>query len=342
MFDATLLDSSPERTPVLTLHHWVAAFCVGVVGSLAGYRVLPLISAPAPKALVVESVLLGVGVMFYELMLWYVLADARHLGLKTGRWSIALLLLNVVGFVAYLIYSAAKTGEWKRATLPLAYLFQGIVVCALLLFPLISTQALPDQHWILDSFMPPPPAGPPPAVAGRVRTAEHPTTLSVTEEPAFIPARIVIIKETPDDSAIAPSNFPFIPGGVGDGKGTSGVPFSLFSNTRGIPPPAVITKPATTPPTRVGGNVEGAKLIFRPNPVYPPLAVATRTQGTVQLEAIISKEGTILELKALSGHPLLIQAAMDAVARWRYQPTLLNGEPIEVVTEIEVNFKLNE
>jgi len=60
------------------------------------------------------------------------------------------------------------------------------------------------------------------------------------------------------------------------------------------------------------------------------------------MEAVISKDGTIQDLKALSGHPLLMRAAMDAVARWRYQPTLLNGEPVEVVTEVEVKFILGE
>lgn len=110
MFDTTLLDSSPERTPILTTRHWLAGLGVGVMGMLAGFVIVPMISEPSPKALVIEAALLGVGVMFYELMIWYVLEDTRHLGLDSRRWSIALLLLNVVGFVAYLIYSAAKTG----------------------------------------------------------------------------------------------------------------------------------------------------------------------------------------------------------------------------------------
>jgi protein TonB len=67
-----------------------------------------------------------------------------------------------------------------------------------------------------------------------------------------------------------------------------------------------------------------------------------RIQGTVRLEAIISKDGTIQDLHTVSGHPLLIKAAIEAVSRWRYQPTLLNGEPVEVVTEVDVNFTLAE
>ena len=75
---------------------------------------------------------------------------------------------------------------------------------------------------------------------------------------------------------------------------------------------------------------------------YPPLAKMARIQGTVRLEAIISKDGTIQDLKVIQGHPLLVKAALEAVQRWRYQPTLLNGEPVEVVTEIDVNYTLAE
>jgi protein TonB len=90
----------------------------------------------------------------------------------------------------------------------------------------------------------------------------------------------------------------------------------------------------------VGGQVEQAKLIFKPSPEYPPLAKMARIQGTVRLEAIIAKDGPIQDLKVLSGHPLLVKSALDAVKQWRYQPTLLNGEPVEVITEIDVNFTL--
>jgi protein TonB len=88
--------------------------------------------------------------------------------------------------------------------------------------------------------------------------------------------------------------------------------------------------------------VSAARLIYQPKPEYPELARMTRTEGTVEFEVVIGKEGTIEELKVLKGHPLLVKAALEAVRQWRYQPTLLNGDPIEVVTEITVNFKLAE
>jgi len=104
-------------------------------------------------------------------------------------------------------------------------------------------------------------------------------------------------------------------------------------------PPA---KPKTTGPVRVGGNVQAAKIVNRVQHVYPPLARQTRISGTVRLHAIISKDGSIQQLEVLSGHPLLQQAALDAVRQWRYQPTLLNGEPVEVDTTIDVIFSLNQ
>jgi TonB family protein len=84
--------------------------------------------------------------------------------------------------------------------------------------------------------------------------------------------------------------------------------------------------------------VQAARILNRVQPVYPPLARQTRISGTVRLHAIIGKDGTIQSLEVMSGHPLLQQAALDAVRQWRYQPTLLNGEPVDVDTTIDVIF----
>jgi protein TonB len=95
-------------------------------------------------------------------------------------------------------------------------------------------------------------------------------------------------------------------------------------------------------PVRVGGNVQQANLIKQPKPSYPPLAKAARVQGTVKFQATISKDGTIQNLQLISGPPLLVQSAMQAVQQWVYKPTLLNGEPVEVITTIDVNFTLSQ
>ena len=87
--------------------------------------------------------------------------------------------------------------------------------------------------------------------------------------------------------------------------------------------------------------MQEAKLLRKIIPIYPPLAIQTRTQGTVHLVGVISKDGTIRDLQVIDGHPLLIRAALDAVKQWVYRPTLLGGEPVEVIAPIIVMFTLN-
>jgi protein TonB len=118
---------------------------------------------------------------------------------------------------------------------------------------------------------------------------------------------------------------------------------SLFD--LGTAPAEAVNRPAEpviTERIRLGGNVEEAKLMARIQPVYPVLAVQTRTQGNVILHAIIGKEGDVSELQVVSGHPLLVEAALGAVRQWRYRPTLLNGLPVEVETTITVSFVLGQ
>jgi len=88
--------------------------------------------------------------------------------------------------------------------------------------------------------------------------------------------------------------------------------------------------------------VQQGKLLSGPRPVYPQLARAARIEGTVRLEAVISREGAILNLRAVSGHPLLIPAALAAVEQWTFRPTFLNGDPVEVATTIDVTFTLQK
>jgi TonB family protein len=107
------------------------------------------------------------------------------------------------------------------------------------------------------------------------------------------------------------------------------------------PPPP---QPALAPPQRirVGGNVQRANLLQKVTPAYPPDAKEARIQGIVNLAVIIGKDGTVQNVEVLSGHPLLIQAATDAVKQWVYKPTLLNGNPVEVVTQVDVTFTLSQ
>jgi protein TonB len=156
-------------------------------------------------------------------------------------------------------------------------------------------------------------------------------------QPKVIPKDIKIIKEDaePDMNAGMAGG---VPGGVAGGS-MGGVLGGVIGGMGGAPPPP---RPRQTGPLRVGGNVQAARIINRVQPMYPPLARQTRISGTVRLHAIIGKDGTIQQLEVISGHPLLQQAALDAVRQWRYQPTLLNTEPVEVDTTIDVIFSLNQ
>jgi len=135
-----------------------------------------------------------------------------------------------------------------------------------------------------------------------------------------------------------------VPGGVPGGTPGGVMGGILGSVPVAAPPPPKVEAPKAVAPKRitVGGNVQQAMLISQPRPIYPPLAKQARISGTVRFTAIIGKDGSIQNLQLISGHPLLVQAATDAVRQWRYKPTLLNGEPVEVVTQIDVNFTLNQ
>jgi protein TonB len=156
--------------------------------------------------------------------------------------------------------------------------------------------------------------------------------------PKVIPKEVKIIKEDaePDMGSVGMTGG--VPGGVAGGS-MGGVLGGVIGGMGTAPPPP---RPHQTGPLRVGGNVQAARIVNRVQPVYPPLARQTRISGTVRLHAIIGKNGTIESLEVMSGHPLLQQAALDAVRQWRYQPTLLNGEPVDVDTTIDVIFSLNQ
>jgi protein TonB len=127
--------------------------------------------------------------------------------------------------------------------------------------------------------------------------------------------------------------------------GSAGGMMGIIGGVPAAPPPPPVKeapKAATPQRIRVGGNVQQANLIRKVQPVYPPLAKQARIQGVVHFTAIIGKDGTIQNLQLINGHPLLVEAARQAVSQWQYKPTLLNGEPVEVVTQIDVNFTLTQ
>jgi protein TonB len=132
-----------------------------------------------------------------------------------------------------------------------------------------------------------------------------------------------------------------VPGGSGGGV-LGGIIGGLPTAAPPPPPPKAVEKPKAPSSIRVGGNVQAANILKQVKPPYPPLARQARIQGTVKFNAVIGKDGRIQNLQLISGHPLLVAAATQAVEQWVYKPTLLNGEPVDVITTIDVNFTLNQ
>jgi protein TonB len=221
-------------------------------------------------------------------------------------------------------------------------IFQAILLGVMILVPLIYTEALPKT--MLSTFLvappPPPPPPPPPAAPQqiqRVRPMARLMQAGKLQAPTAIPKQVAIIREeeAPDMGGVGVVGG--IPGGVPGGQAGGVLGGIIGGVTSTLPPPP---KAAAPQRIRVGGNVQQARLVNMIRPVYPPLAKQARIQGTVRLQAIIAKDGAVVQLEVQSGHPLLVQAALDAVKQWRYQPTLLNGEPVEVVTTVDVVFTL--
>jgi len=229
----------------------------------------------------------------------------------------------------------------KPWTVVVSMIFQVAFLGILILIPLIYTEALPKTMMatMLTAPPPPPPPPPPPAVAQvvHVKPQAHLMDAGKLMQPKVIPKEVKIIKEDAEPD-VATGMTGGVPGGVAGGS-MGGVLGGVIGGMGAAPPPP---KPHQTGPLRVGGNVQAARIVNRVQPVYPPLPRQTRISGTVRLHAIIGKDGAITSLEVMSGHPLLQQAALDAVRQWRYQPTLLNGEPVDVDTTIDVIFSLNQ
>ncbi len=344
MFEQTLVESSDERAPVLNAVLWTISAACGVAGFLLWYFLISLIlGRPMSNVqLSIQSLLYGAVPLFLTaLMLCYVYADSRKLRFSTTLWMLITFVFNFAGFLVYLVYSANKTKNWKRATMPMAYILDGVAVGVMVLVPLIYTQGLPKAQLLtMLEAPPPPPPPPPPPAAAPPRVVVHQVSLKqLMEAPTVIPKNIAKVKDQPISNASA-GVVGGVPGGVPGGS-MGGVIGGVIGGM-GVAPPPPPPKAKTPSVIRVGGQVEAAKVIYQPMPQYPPLAKMARIQGTVRLEAVIAQDGTIQDLKVLSGHPLLIPAALSAVKTWRYEPTLLNGVPVKVITEIDVNFTLSD
>jgi periplasmic protein TonB len=240
-----------------------------------------------------------------------------------------------------------SSSHQRRSPLDWALSFgiHAAVLAVLLVLPLYFTKGLDVQKIDL-TFLALPPAGPPPppmtsAAAPRV-VRNVPTHVYVPGKltaPSFIP-RVVAPTPTdasaPDVAGVAGG----VPGGVPGGQ-IGGVIGGVLGGALGsAPPPAPAVAEGPKQPVRVGGVVKSPRLIYAPDPVYPVLAKQAGISGRVVIEAIIDEHGNVAGMKAVSGHPLLIPAALTAVAQRKYEPTILDGVPTPLDLRVEVTFSL--
>ena len=238
-----------------------------------------------------------------------------------------------------LIESGGKLKTQRGRTSAVAFLLEVMIIGVMVLIPLIFTEALPKGQMMFLLVAPPPPPPPPPPAAAPVHVVKQIQSDIINGElrtPTKIPKKVLEnLKEDEAPPQMAVTGVVGgVPGGVPGGS-MGGVIGSVLSST-----PVAVPKIATPTRVRVSSGVSTGLLIRKVPPTYPPLARQARIQGVVILQAQISKEGNIQNLQLISGHPMLAPAAIEAVKQWKYKPYLLNGEPVEVDTQVQVNFTL--
>jgi len=232
-------------------------------------------------------------------------------------------------------------GKRARKSWPklLSFVIEIAATSVLVLLPLIYTQALPKQLWtsVLENPAPPPGAAPVKELKSQARVPREKNELSdnILRQPDYIPNKTAMVHDEPTSSEEPHDAVDgLVPGGI-----PGGVPNALITELA-KPTPPVWVKPSPPTRPRVSSGVAAGMLVHPVKPQYPALAVQARIQGTVVLQAVISRDGTVRDLHLVSGHPMLAGAAIEAVKQWRYRPYLLNNEPVEVDTQINVNFRL--
>jgi periplasmic protein TonB len=230
--------------------------------------------------------------------------------------------------------------EWA-----VSFVVHVIVIAALIVTPLYFTQSLDlkafQNTWLVAPAPPPPP--PPPAAPMIQRAVKSVARLMQDGRitaPTAIPKHAVILKEAPlPPEPEGPGVVGGVPGGIPGGQ-TGGVLGGIIGSGKSSLIPVAPPPPAEKRIVRIGGNLKPPRQVFAPQPEYPVIAKQAHIEGTVVIDAVIDERGNVVQAHVLSGPPLLIPAAMQAVVQWKYQPTVLNGEPISVAMHVEVHFVL--
>lgn len=220
-----------------------------------------------------------------------------------------------------------SVGNRKRYTVPVSLLTHSAVVAALIALPLLAPAMLPavladdNPRWVT-TVLPPPP--PPP----RLRPAEAQPIADPDAAPTEAPDSIEPEKPVDLDTSFQDSTTP------GLVAGTDNIDSVI------VPPPQIIAAPPQ--PVRVGGSIRQPQKVRNVDPVYPQLAILSRIEGVVIIEATIGPDGKLMDARVLRGHQMLDQAALVAVRQWEFTPTLLNGVPVPVIMTVTVRFTLSK
>ncbi len=243
--------------------------------------------------------------------------------------------------------STTRPGQ-RTLDFVLSMIVHAIFLGTLILLPLYFTEAI-DLKQFTQTFLvapPPPPPPPPPAPAqGIVKVAAGPrrvfTQAGKLLAPSAIPQQVAMLKEQELPPEVGGAGVVGgVPGGVPGGQ-LGGVIGGIISGAqRTYVPVAPVAAPQPKAPIRVGGRVKPPRAISTPDPVYPGLARQARIQGDVLIDAVIDTHGNVVEMQVISGHPLLIPAAMEVLHKWKYEPTYLNEEPVSVQLIVTIRFRL--
>ncbi len=249
-------------------------------------------------------------------------------------------LLSPNMFSDCLVETSGQQRSLRRRTVLFSTIVQSVILTFLVLIPLIYTDVLPAGQLAAYLLAPPPPPPPPPAPAPAAKPVNVSSNLFNGQliTPTAIPTKIRMIHEEeapPANEGVQGGVVGGIPGGQLGGV-MGGVLGGIISSNH---PPAV--QPAQPKRVRISQGVSEGMLLNSARPDYPVVAKVAHVEGTVVLDAIISREGTIENLRLVSGNPILAGPAIDAVKQWRYKPYRLNGEPVEIETRITVIFQLN-
>lgn len=240
-------------------------------------------------------------------------------------------------FADSLLESSWKQRSRQGWTTLSSFGIQAVMLGLLLLIPLLRPIALPYLQPLTAPIALTVPRGLPPQVVQHVATALQSNLMNnMIIAPRSIPTHILNVDESAAPPQIATGG-EFVPGATGGGD-LRGILGSVGTSEHPVMAAAVV--PPIANHVRVSRMMEG-NLIRRVQPVYPSTAKMARIQGQVVLSAVIGKEGSIEKIQVLAGHPLLVQSAVEAVKHWKYRPYILNDQPVEVETQITVNFSLS-